>query len=309
MTLGTINTPSVTSQQMQANAPRIVMIILLLIVAWLMARLTLGILEVWKSPDLPETISLSNGASQQESALFDWKTLPLFGEVITPRAGTGSEPARPQPATGQLARMQLEVLGIVDSSNPADSYIVLKEKGQTMVLQEGDEIRDGITVKLIETKSFVATDGTGDKVFEIEMLSEGSDIISPDETSTGTDEAAAEEPAVDFRVTNQQVLDKIDEYKTTLASNPLELVGQIRAQPVPRDGSTYGYRVYPGRDRALLTGVGLRPGDILISVNDTPLSDPGQLDTIINSLSQSSTIQLTIERGGKIRDINVVLEN
>ena len=309
MTLGTINTSSVTSQQMQANAPRIVMIILLLIVAWQMARLTLGIIEVWKSPDLPETISLSSGASQQESTLFDWKTLPLFGEVITPRAGTGSEPARPRPATGQLSRMQLEVVGIVDSSSPGDSYIVLKEKGETMVLQEGDEIRDGITVKLIETKSFVATDGTGDKVFEIEMLSEGSDIISPDETSTGTDEAEAEQPAVDFRVTNQQVLDKIDEYKTTLASNPLELVGQIRAQPVPRDGSTYGYRVYPGRDRALLTGVGLRPGDILISVNDTPLSDIGQLDTIINSLSQSNTIQLTIERGGKIRDINVVLEN
>jgi type II secretory pathway component PulC len=59
----------------------------------------------------------------------------------------------------------------------------------------------------------------------------------------------------------------------------------------------------------LLTGVGLRPGDILISVDGTPLSDPGQLDTIINSLSQSSTFQLKIERGGMVRDINVVLEN
>lgn len=308
MTLGSIDTSSVTSQQIQTVAPRVVMILLLVIVAWLLARLTWEIIEAWQAPEMTETITLDGAAGQQKSGLYDWQTLPLFGETRVEKEGT-SQPARPRPATGELARMRLEVLGIVDSDTPRNSYIVIKEKGDTMVLQEGDEIRDGITVKRIEPKSFIATDGEGDKVFEIEMLSEGSDIITTEEESSDTSEASSELPPVDFRVTNQEVLEKIEEYKTTLASNPLDLVGQIRVQPVPRDGSTYGFRVYPGRDRTLLTGVGLRPGDILISVDDTPLSDPGQLESIINSLSQSSTFQLKIERGGKIRDINVVLEN
>jgi general secretion pathway protein C len=308
MTLGSIDTPSVTPQQIQTLAPRFVMLVLLVIVAWLLARLTWEIIEAWKTPEITETISLDGATGQQKSGLYDWQTLPLFGETRVENEGT-VEPARPRPATGVLARMQLDVLGIVDSDTPVNSYIVIKEKGETMVLQEGDEIRDGITVKSIEPKSFIATDGSGDKVFEIEMLSEGSDIITTEEDSMDTSEAASELPPVDFRVTNQQVLEKIEEYKTTLASNPLDLVGQIRVQPVPRDGSTYGFRVYPGRDRTLLTGVGLRPGDILISVDDTPLSDPGQLETIINSLSQSNTFQLKIERGGEVRDINVVLEN
>ena len=313
MTLGSINSSTVTPQQIQTTAPRIVVVILLLIVAWLLARLTWEVIEAWKTPEAVETFTLDGGTGQQKSGLYDWQTLPLFGETRIEQDGN-SEPARPRPPTGVLARMRLDVLGIVDSDIPGNSYIVIKEKGDTMVLQEGDEIRDGITVKRIEPKSFIATDGTGDKVFEIEMLSEGSDIItsevdSSEEVSNDTSEATSELPPVDFRVTNQQTLEKIEEYKTTLASNPLDLIGQIRVQPVPRDGSTYGFRVYPGRDRTLLTGVGLRPGDILISVDDTPLSDPGQLDTIINSLSQSSTFQLKIERGGKIRDINVVLEN
>ena len=308
MTLGSINTSSVTPQQIQTIAPRFVILVLLVVVAWLLARLTWEIIEAWQAPEMMETITLNSGAGQQKSGLYDWQTLPLFGETRVENAGS-SEPARPRPATGVLARMQLDVLGIVDSDTPANSYIVIREKGETKVLQEGDEIRDGISVKRIEPKSFIATDGSGDKVFEIEMLSEGSDIITTEEDSVDTSEASSELPPVDFRVTNQQVLEKIEEYKTTLASNPLDLVGQIRVQPVPRDGSTYGFRVYPGRDRTLLTGVGLRPGDILISVDDTPLSDPGQLESIINSLSQSSTFQLKIERGGKIRDINVVLEN
>jgi general secretion pathway protein C len=308
MTLGSINSSTVTPQQIQTTAPRIVVVILLLIVAWLLARLTWEVIEAWKTPEAVETYTLDGGTGQQKSGLYDWQTLPLFGETRIEQDGN-SEPARPRPPTGVLARMRLDVLGIVDSDTPGNSYIVIKEKGDTRVLQEGDEIRDGITVKRIEPKSFIATDGTGDKVFEIEMLSEGSDIITSEEDSNDTSEATSELPPVDFRVTNQQTLEKIEEYKTTLANNPLDLVGQIRVQPVPRDGSTYGFRVYPGRDRTLLTGVGLRPGDILISVDDTPLSDPGQLDTIINSLSQSSTFQLKIERGGKIRDINVVLEN
>lgn len=308
MTLGSINSSTVTPQQIQTTAPRIVVVILLLIVAWLLARLTWEVIEAWKTPEAVETFTLDGGTGQQKSGLYDWQTLPLFGETRIEQDGN-SEPARPRPPTGVLARMRLDLLGIVDSDIPGNSYIVIKEKGDTMVLQEGDEIRDGITVKRIEPKSFIATDGTGDKVFEIEMLSEGSDIITSEEDSNDTSEATSELPPVDFRVTNQETLEKIEEYKTTLANNPLDLVGQIRVQPVPRDGSTYGFRVYPGRDRTLLTGVGLRPGDILISVDDTPLSDPGQLDTIINSLSQSSTFQLKIERGGKIRDINVVLEN
>jgi general secretion pathway protein C len=308
MTLGSIHTSSVTPQQVQTIAPRVVMVILLVIVAWLLARLTWEIIEAWTAPENTETVTLDGEAAQQKSGLYNWQTLPLFGDTRVEKEGN-SEPVRPRPATGVLARMQLEVLGIVDSDTPSNSYIVIKEKGETMVLQEGDEIRDGITVKQIDPKSFIATDGSGDKVFEIEMLSEGSDIIIPEEDSGDTSEASSELPPVDFRVTNQEMLEKIEEYKTTLASNPLDLVGQVRVQPVPRDGSTYGFRVYPGRDRTLLTGVGLRPGDILISVDDTPLSDPGQLDTIINSLSQSNSFQLKIERGGKIRDINVVLEN
>jgi general secretion pathway protein C len=306
MSLGSINTSPVTPQQVQTIAPRIVMVILLVIVAWLLARLTWEIIEAWMAPEVTETIALDAATGRQQPGLFDWQTLPLFGETRVENEGT-VEAARPRPATGVLARMQLEVLGIVDSDTPGNSYIVIREKGQTMVLQEGEEIRDGISVKRIDPKSFIATDGSGDKVFEIEMLSEGSDIITPEEDTADTD--TGEASSVDFRVTNQEVLEKIEEYKTTLASNPLDLVGQIRVQPVPRDGSTYGFRVYPGRDRTLLTGVGLRPGDILISVDNTPLSDPAQLDTIINSLSQSSSFQLKIERGGEVRDINVVLEN
>ncbi|MGD9357020.1 MAG: type II secretion system protein GspC [Chromatiales bacterium] len=308
MTPGSIETSPVISRQLQVMAPKIITIVLLLIVAWLLARLTWEIVQVWQAPENTEVISFDGESGQQNSVASDWQNMPLFGRSVTQQSTT-SEPARPRVPKGLLARMRLEVLGIVDSNNPGKSYVVIREKGETMVLQEGDEIRDGITIETIEPKSFIATDGTGEKRFEIEMLSEGSDIISTDEITPDSGEATSELPPVDFRVTNAQVLGKIEEYKTALADNPLELIGQIRVQPVPRDGVTYGYRVYPGRDRTLLTGVGLRPGDILISVNDNPLSDPAELNTILDSLSQSSTIQLKIERGGKIRDINVVLEN
>ena len=135
MTHGSINTSSVTSQQIRMIAPRVVMFVLLLIVAWLLARLTWEIIEAWKAPEMTETIALDGTTAQQKSGLYDWQTLPLFG-VVRLENMESSEPARPRPATGVLARMQLDVLGIVDSDTPANSYIVIREKGETMVLQE-----------------------------------------------------------------------------------------------------------------------------------------------------------------------------
>ncbi|MGD8234820.1 MAG: hypothetical protein PVJ65_01635, partial [Chromatiales bacterium] len=80
MTLGSINTSSVTSQQIQTIAPRVVMVVLLVIVAWLLARLTWEIIEAWTAPDMTETITLDAGTGQPKSGQYDWQTLPLFGE-------------------------------------------------------------------------------------------------------------------------------------------------------------------------------------------------------------------------------------
>ena len=79
----------------------------------------------------------------------------------------------------------------------------------------------------------------------------------------------------------------------------------IRWQTVIRAGKPGGVRVYPGNDAAQFTAIGLRPGDLVLAINDTPLTDQANSEQFMRTLSGSPQSKLTVERNG--REENVIL--
>ncbi|GAM54672.1 general secretion pathway protein C [Vibrio ishigakensis] len=70
-----------------------------------------------------------------------------------------------------------------------------------------------------------------------------------------------------------------------------------------RDGKLVGYRVRPGRDRALFDSVGLQDGDIAVELNGADLTNPASMGEIWKNLNQLSELNLTVERDGQRYDI------
>ena len=58
----------------------------------------------------------------------------------------------------------------------------------------------------------------------------------------------------------------------------------MRPQPVFANGVQRGYRVYPGRNRQQFAKLGLQPGDLVLSINGTPLDDPQRGMEIFNTM-------------------------
>lgn len=80
----------------------------------------------------------------------------------------------------------------------------------------------------------------------------------------------------------------------------------IRWQTVIRSGGKpSGVRVYPGNDAAQFTAIGLRPGDLVLAINDTPLTDQANSEQFMRTLSGSPQSKLTVERNG--REESVIL--
>ena len=67
-----------------------------------------------------------------------------------------------------------------------------------------------------------------------------------------------------------------DELRRIAETNPGAFTSVVRPQPVFANGVQRGYRVYPGRDRQQFSRLGLQPGDLVTSVNGTPLDDPSR---------------------------------
>lgn len=88
------------------------------------------------------------------------------------------------------------------------------------------------------------------------------------------------------------------------------LGGLVRAQPVFAGGKLSGYRIFPGGRGTLASfnQLGLRSGDMITSVNGTPLDDPSHANEILATLSGSASATLSVMRDGRSQDINVNLD-
>ena len=90
-----------------------------------------------------------------------------------------------------------------------------------------------------------------------------------------------------------------NELEAALAAAPHQLSELIRPQPVFADGKQLGYRVYPGRNRAQFTKLGLKPGDLVTQINGAPLDDPARGLEIFKVLEEGGQVSVTVERDGQ----------
>jgi general secretion pathway protein C len=92
-----------------------------------------------------------------------------------------------------------------------------------------------------------------------------------------------------------------------LQRNPDALSEIVRAQPVGDlgAGKIRGVRVFPGRNMAAFSKLGLRAGDLVTSVNGTPLDDPNRALEIFGTLQSVPEARVGVIRNGRPAEIMV----
>jgi general secretion pathway protein C len=96
-----------------------------------------------------------------------------------------------------------------------------------------------------------------------------------------------------------------DRVRQLITENPGVIADVIRPQPVFAGGKQRGYRVYPGRNRQAFMRLGLRPGDLVIAINSTPLDDPARGEEIFGTLASASEAHVTVMRNGRQQDLTL----
>lgn len=96
----------------------------------------------------------------------------------------------------------------------------------------------------------------------------------------------------------------LKQYKSALSNNPQSLMSLVRARPVNENGKLKGYRIRPGRDPGLFGKFGLKPGDVVVGVNGTPLNDPFKALEIVRDLKKATSLQVDIIRNGSNQSLN-----
>ncbi len=187
--------------------------------------------------------------------------------------------------------LNLSLMGIfAGTSADYSRALIAQQGGAEQPYSQGDRITPGVILQKIMTdRVILLRDG------RLETLR-----LEKDKPSTAEAPAAVETA----EASGTQELTRI---RDEILRDPAKASEYLRVQPANQGGQLRGYRVYPGSNRAAFTNAGLRPGDLVTSVNGVELNDAGRALQLLGQLAQSSQINLTVERGGQSQNINLNL--
>lgn len=271
------------------------------ITAFLLALLLGDRLAVlaWDSVPVPQLPSPQGGASVETvvgerpsegvayQRIAGWH---LFGKVAKappPPPEVPKEVPEEVPAT----QLRLSLRGVFHYPDvDRQRAIIASPDGKEDVYTVGDALPGGATLEDIGAQRVVLS-----RQGRLEALSFPEDGLAGalGSRSQGFGAPSAETTTLIDAVSMAQ------RYRETMQSDPTALADIAQVQPYIEAGNFRGFRLRPGRQPNLLRQLGLRPGDVVTSVDGVPLDSMAQAMESMTSMVESDQVDVTILRNGR----------
>ncbi len=239
----------------------------------------------WRPAPAPAAAQ-PNGAAARPAGGVDVTSITsanLFGQYnAVPTGDAGNAPD---------TSLALKLLGILASSDNERYSRALIEvaAGDERPFGVGAQVIQGTTLQAILPDRVVLSRGGKLETLRLEKDQASAAVASQD---------SAPPPATGAPLALTQIRDQV-------LQDPNKAGDYVRVQPANKDGHLQGYRIYPGKDRALFAQSGLKPGDLVTEVNGVQLDDASKALKMLSELKDANQLNLVVERGGQSQTINV----
>ncbi|HEY1077721.1 MAG TPA: type II secretion system protein GspC [Fontimonas sp.] len=269
--------------------PQLSSLLLVIVIAWLLASLVWALMPMpeaarWQPPPAAPAKARNKPAANVVDGLI---AANMFGEAAP--LGTDGKPAE-APDT----RLSLNLLGILAGGEKESRALIAPDNGEEKPFAIGDTVISGTKLEAIFPDRVILVRGG-----KYETLRLNKDAPS---TATTYNPAAAAPAGASAEAT--AMLGKI---RDEIMTDPTKASNYLRVQPAKVGDQLKGYRIYPGREREAFKELGLRPGDLVTSVNGIQLDDTQKALQLLSDLGQANAVSLTIERGGQVQNLNLSL--
>jgi general secretion pathway protein C len=275
---------SLTPQQWLERAshtlPQAVMVVLVIAIAWQLVQLTWLLLDRGPQPQpmvMPPPASVApvqRGVDIQaivNAHLFD---VPAAAPL-------------PDAANAPPTQANLVLTAVFASPDPSKGLAIIGESAQSArVFAVGGAVQSGVRLHQVHPDRVILDRGGRLEALSLPKRNSGALVIN----------RPPPPPQQNQFVSNLRQMAE---------TNPSAFAEIIRPQPVFANGVQRGYRVYPGRNRTQFSKLGLVPGDLVMSINGTPLDDPQRSMEIFNTMGSSDRVTVTVERNGQSQELTL----
>ncbi len=242
--------------------------VLAALVAWNLAQFSMLLLHTARPAVAPATLAHSGAPKHLESPAQRLLRSRLFGISATTDA----------PETSLALTLQ----GTYAQGRGRGYAIISPNGGKPKVYTPGNTLPGNVHLKAVYANRVLLTTASGEESLR---------LIRPKSAGLSLTEST---PLRNVR-TSQTPPSKLPK---SSPQNPFGLNKLVKATPIRVGGRFLGYRVDPGANPALFNRLGLRPGDVVTSINGLPLNTPGGALAAMRGLRNPQNISLVIERNG-----------
>lgn len=272
---------------------------MVIILAWILGRLVWVALQPAVAPAhwQASAVVVTSASSQVRAEVSDILAMNLFGRYQ--ENAPVVEVKQPVKQDAPQTRLSLSLVGLVASTNPQTALAVITHRGKQNTYGLNEAI-DGTraTLQAVYPDRVIIRNSGRDETL---ML----DGVEFNKAATPVPQARTPEPA---KSNKQDASSDLGRIKQEILDKPQTLFSYIRLSQVKRDGELAGYRVNPGKDRALFDAVGLQANDLAVSLNGNDLTDATVMAKLWTELSSATDFTLTVEREGQLHDIYIELQ-
>ncbi len=228
-------------------------------------------------------------SSRSSPTLEQVAALHLFGSA-------SEAPAKAAPVKIPETRLNLVLKGIFAVDDPNDGGAIIADgRGQEGFYRVGARIPGGAVLSRISADHVVLSRNGNLETLRL-----------PSDSDSGVDVAYSRaQPSVTEHAVH---LPELVDYRTSILENPAKALELISLQPVAEAGQVKGYRISPGKDRALFQRLGLRNGDVVTALNGVVLDQSLPLSEVSRQLASAPQLLLTLERNGEIHNLTINID-
>jgi len=213
----------------------------------------------------------------------------LFGRYQAPASTEDSLLSAPE------TPLNMTLIGLLADDRQQYSRALIAQGADEQSYAIGDDVARGVTLQAIFPDRVILSRNGRLETLRLERDKPGA---------AGEGPAAPPVPAEERPPGSPPPLAQI---RDEVLKDPARASEYVRVQPANVGGQLKGYRVYPGKDRSAFTAAGLRPGDLVTSVNGVQLDDPAKAMQMLGELGQAGQVNLVVERGGQSQNISINL--
>jgi general secretion pathway protein C len=228
--------------------------------------------------------------------------------------GNSQNPALVHAIGASATTLKLTLRGTLSLTDAKQGMAMIADEHGESAYKVGDAISDNVKLAEVYADHVVLMHEGVPETLTLPRPEEHAPVVDPSTSRVASKNSANSNGSASSippgYVPPQMVNGAVDFNKAqkNLQIDPLQLAKQVRIEPVFVNGKIAGARLSGAGDvGALMSKAGLRPTDVVTSINGTALTSLSDPQAFVDNLKSTSSLQVTVLRDGKPATLTVSL--